>query len=418
MGLEDTEFTMRAYRNARAGERGATLILAILFAATLSALAYSSLSAVEANFAIARQNVDSLRADLAAQSGVEYGRLRLTMDSDWEGTDGSWVEYAENTAFACVANATQGATAGSVDLDVTGESGDGHRELSSRMTPMGSNWEGEVALALLGADDTVTGASVYGDVLVTDAMNSVFDWQYDSEEIGSYALQGPDKIEGTDLHCSWVNGTVYKFTDKNYANWPADEIVLNSAHVMPQWDLDVYLEENVSNPNDYHFYYNTNKIQYKTFYKPVVVINPPGKNIFIKDSRLYGGLIVWSPKDYDLRQGPRQTLKVKDSVIGSQCIGMRIGAIAPASQFHQISTSSGWGNCYSTVIHGFSMVNTIKDMRNARHDGVLYVVNRVKRIRSTDFYYNAFISENPPDGISLENRMSGYSIASMGESLD
>lgn len=418
MRAEDTDTTMKTYRNPHTGERGAILILAMLFTATLSALAYSSFSAVEANFAIARQDADALRAELAAQSGIEYGKFRLALDSDWEGTDANGIEYADGTVFTCVTGATQGGTVGSVDLDVTGESGDGYRELASRMTPYGGNWEGDIALALLGGDDDITGTYVCGDVLVTDAMNSVFDWQYDAEEVGSYALQGPDTIEGTDFHCSWVNGTVYKFTNKDYVGWPADEVVLDSAHLMPQWDLDVYLEENVANPNDYHFYYNTNKIQYKTFYKPVVVINPPGKNIFIKNSRLYGGLIVWSPKDYDLRQGPRQTLKVKDSVIGSPCIGTRIGAIAPASEFHQISTNSGCGNRYSTVIEGFSMVNTVKDMRNTYHDGMLYVVNQVKRIRSTDFYYNEFIHENLPDGISLENSMSGYSIASMGENLD
>lgn len=416
MDREDTDTTMKTYRNPRTGERGAVLILAILFTATLSALAYSSFSAVEANFAIARQDADSLRANLAAQSGIEYGKFRLAMDSDWEGTSG--IEYAANTVFTCTAGAIPGGTAGSVELDVTGESGDGYRKLSSRMTPKGGSWEGDIALALLGGDDDITGAYVCGDILVTDAMNSVFDWQYDAEQVGSYALQGPDSIEGTALHCSWVNGTVYKFTNHDYVGLPADEVVLETPHMMPQWDLDVYLEENVTNPNDYHFYYNTNKIQYKTFYKPVVVINPPGKNIFIKNSRLYGGLIVWSPKDYDLRQGPRQTLMVKDSVIGSPCIGTRIGAIAPASEFHQISTNSGSSNRYSTVIEGFSMINTVKDMRNAYHDGMLYVVNHVKRIRSADFYYNEFVYENLPDGISLKNSMSGYSIERMGENLD
>ena len=418
MQAEDRDITMKTYRNPHTGERGATLILAMLFAATLSALAYSSFSAVEANFAIARQDADALRAELAAQSGIEYGKFRLALDSDWEGTDANGIEYADGTTFTCVTDATQGGTVGSVDLDVTGESGDGYREFASRMTPYGGNWEGDIALALLGGDDDITGAYVCGDVLVTDAMNSVFDWQYDEEETGSYALQGPETIEGTDFQCSWINGTVYKFTNKDYVGWPADEVVLDSAHMMPQWDLDLYLEENVSNPDDYHFYYDTNKIQYKTFYKPVVVINPEGKNIFIKHSRLYGGLIVWSPKDYDLRQGPRQTLKVKDSVIGSHCIGTRIGAIAPACEFHQISANSGSGNFYSTEIQGFSMVNTIKDMRNLYHEGLLYVVNRVKRIRSTHFYYNSYIYENLPDGINLENNMSGYSIASLGENLD
>lgn len=409
---------MKPYRNPKSNERGAILILAMLFAATLSALAYSSFSAVEANFAIARQDADALRAELAAQSGIEYGQFRLAIDSDWLGTDGLAIEYSDDTSFTCNIGSILGGTIGTVELDVTGESGDGYRELSSRISPIGGNWEGEIALAMLGGDDDVNGAYVCGDVLVTDDLNQVYDWEYDEEEVGSYVLQGPDSIEGTVMHCSWVNGTVYKFTNTDYVGWPADEVVLDSPHMMPQWDLDGYLEENVENPCNYHFYYNTNKIQYKTFYKPVVVINPPGKNIFIKDSRLYGGLIVWCPKDYDLRQGPRQTLKVKDSVIGSHCIGTRIGAIAPACEFHQISTNSGCGQYYSTLITGFSMVNLVKDMRNCYHEGMLYVVNRIKRIRSSDFYYNSYIYENLPDGITLENSMSGYTIASIGEDLD
>ena len=52
------------------------------------------------------------------------------------------------------------------------------------------------------------------------------------------------------------------------------------------------------------------------------------------------------------------------------------------------------------------------------NDGMLYVIDRVKKARSTDFVYDSYVYENLPPGIELENDMSGYTIASMGEDLD
>ena len=386
-------------------------MLVMVFATGLVTLAYSSFSTIEASFAISKQDADALQAELAAQSGLEYGQLRLSLDADWLGISGSGIEFAPNTFFTCTPNVPNGLTAGTIDLQVTGEAGDGYCELSARMTPVGGVFEAEVALGLLGGNDNITGTDIVGDLLVTDAMNCVYDWVYDEEGVGSYVLAGPDAIAGTNLHCSWVNGTVFKFTNTDYAGWPADEVVLDSAHLMPEWDLDVYLPENGASSSDYEFFYNKTKFQNKTYYKPVVVINDTGKNLFVKRCRFYGGLIMYCPKDYDLREGPRQTLKVMDSVIGSHCQPKNIGIIAPGSEFQQISGS--W-----SVSYGFSLYHDIKNMRCFHQTGMAYVINRVKRICSSEFIYDAHVYENLPHGITIENQMSGYSIASIGEDLD
>lgn len=408
---------MKLYRNPSGSQRGAILILVMVFATGLVTLAYSSFSTIEASFRITEQDTDALQAELAAQSGLEYGQLRLSLDADWLGIGGSGVEFAPNTFFTCTPSVPSGLTAGTIDLQVTGEAGDGYRELSARMTPVGSIFEAGVALGLLGGDDDITGTDIIGDVLITDAMSSVYDWVYDEDEVGSYVLAGPDSIEGSELHCSWVNGTIYKFTNTDYAGWPADEVVLDSAHMMPEWDLDVYLPSGSGGggcgggSSDYEYFYNTTKIQNKTYYKPVVVINNAGKNLYVKNCRFYGGLVMYCPKDYDLRDGPRQTLKVKDSLIGSHCRPQNIGIIAPACEFQQISGS--W-----SVSYGFSMYHDVKNMRYFQQIGMAYVINDVKRIASSEFIYDEYVYENLPPGITLENEMSGYSIASMGENLD
>lgn len=402
---------MKLYRNPSGSQRGAILILVMVFATGLVTLAYSSFSTIEASFRITEQDTDALQAELAAQSGLEYGQLRLSLDADWLGIGGSGVEFAPDTYFTCTPNVPSGLTAGTIDLQVTGEAGDGYRELSARMTPVGGTFEAGVALGLLGGDDDITGTDIIGDVLITDALSSVYDWSYDEDGVGSYQLAGPDSIEGSELHCSWVNGTIYKFTNTDYAGWPADEVVLDSAHLMPEWDLDVYLPENGASSSDYEFFYNKTKFQNKTYYKPVVVINDAGTNLFVKRCNFYGGLIMYCPKDYDLRDGPRQTLKVMDSRIGSHCRPLNIGIIAPGSEFQQISGS--W-----SVSYGFSLYHDIKNMRCFHQTGMAYVINRVKRICSSEFIYDEYVFENLPPGISLENQMSGYSIASIGEDLD
>lgn len=405
---------MKIYRNSSGSQKGAVLILVMVFATGLSALAYSSFSSIEANFAIARQDADALRAELAAQSGLEYGQLRLSLDADWVGVGGSGIEFAPDSYFTCTPDVPSGQTVGTIDLQVTGEAGDGYRELSARMTPVGGDFIAGVALGMLGGDDDVTGTDIIGDVLITDAMNSVYDYKYDEDEVGYYELAGPDSIEGSELHCSWVNGTIYKFTNTDYAGWPADEVVLESAHMMPEWDLDVYLpiEDGGSGTSaDYEYFYNTTKLFNKCYWKPVVVINDPGKNLYVKNCNFYGGLIMYCPKDYDLRDGARQTLKVKDSIIGSQCQSTNIGIIAPGSEFQQIS--GFWSSSY-----GFSLYHDVKNMRCFHQTGMAYVVNRVKRICSSEFIYDEYVYENLPPGITLENQMSGYSIASIGEDLD
>lgn len=404
---------MKRYQPHRKGEQGAILIIAVIFATALASLAYSSFTTVEANMQISRHEADALRAELAAQSGLAFGMRQLSADPDWEGTDYA-IEFAPGASFECVTGEVDGGASGSIGLGVTAEAGDGYRELGAELTPNGGSFEGEVALAMLGGDDDLMGVEIYGDVLITDMENMVFDWTCDGDDICGYELAGPDFINGSDLHCSYVDGTIWKFTNEDYAGWPANEVVIDTPHMMPEWNLDEYIESgsgggcgSYGSSGDYIVYRNVTKIQNRNFYKPVVIINDPGKNIYIKNCKMWSGLVVWCPSDYDLRSGPRQTLKVKNSVLGSHCRPETIGVIAPACEFQQISGCS-WS-------YGFSFLGEVKKMQNMYMEGMVYVVNRVKQIKYSEFTYDEYIYENLPPGINLENDFSGYTIARMGE---
>jgi len=380
------------------------MILTLLFATGMTALAYSSFASTEANFAIARQETDALRAELAAASALSYGKRQLSMDSDWPGTGNSMIEYAPDHYFSVTA-ATVAGGAGALEMACSGESGDGFRELSAELTPQGGNFQAEVALAMLGADDHLQGSEIYGDVLVTDAMSCVYDWRRDANGDGAFYLEGPDSIEGSGLHCSTIYGNLYKFTDYDFCGWPTNEIEIDTPHSGPEWDLDVYCD-----PDKYTIMYNVKKLSYETHYKPVVIVNSTCvPQVYIKNCNLYGGLVVWCPNDYDLRDGSRNRLKYKNSVIGSHCQPYNIGIIAPACEIQQIGNAS-WS-------YGFSFVNNIKKMQCMHMEGMLYVVNRIKQMKWTEIEYSSYVNDNLPPGIELDTNSSGYSISSIGESL-
>jgi hypothetical protein len=403
---------MKIRNKGRGNQSGAILIIAMIFATALLSLAYSSHSATDSKLAVIRYNADALQAELAAQSGIEYGRHRLAMDSNWTGSEDLAIEFADQVFFTVEAEREhhgeeegEGSQSGEIELEVEGDAGDGHSELEAKLAPIGGENFADIVLVLLGGEDYFTGVEIEGDILLTDQEEMVMDYGYDQNLIGGWTLGGPSEINGTEFHCSSVDGTIYKFTDTDYAGWPASEVITNQPHKMPSWDLDVYL-----NPSEYRIFDGVTKVQYQNFWEPCVFILEPGQNLFIKNCNFWGGMVVWCPKDYDLRSGFRNRLKIKNSTIGSTCTPVNIGIIAPACEIMNI------GGASST--HGFSFVNEVKNFRCMHVSGQLVVVDRVKKARWSDFYYDSQVAENPPPGVLLNSSLAGLGIARIGEHLE
>jgi hypothetical protein len=405
---------MKIKNQGKGNQSGAIMIVAMLFATALLSLAYSSHSATDSKLAVVRYNADALQAELAAQSGIEYGRHRLAMDSDWTGNEYLAIEYSEGVYFTVEAEREheehgesegEGNESGEVELEVEGDAGDGHSELEAKLSPIGGENFADLVLVLLGGEDYFTGVEIEGDILVTDEMDKVMDYGYDQNLVGGWSLGGPSEINGTEFHCSSVDGTIYKFTDTDYADWPASEVITDQPHMMPSWDLDVYL-----NSPEYRVFDGVTKVQYQNFWEPCVFILEPGQNLYLKNCNFWGGIVVWSPKDHDLRSGFRNRLKIKNSVIGSTCTPENIGIIAPACEVMNI------GGASST--HGFSFVNEVKNFRCMHVVGQLVVVDRVKQARWSDFIYDSQVADNPPPGVVLNRSMAGLTISRMGEHLE
>lgn len=394
---------MRTRLTTPHGQRGTVLLLVILVTGLLGAITASFSGSLEDQMDIQRDESAALRAEFAAESGLEYAQRRLLLESSWSGTDAGGITLGDGmTNFVISASKDSNSQLGDNVhvLEVEGEYGESRAQLGSAVEVFpGESGTSELALIFLGEDFKQSHGMVYGDVLVTDRANKVDDWVFDEEGNGSYQAGGAAIDGNTQFICTGVEGTVFKYRDDigDY-QWLGDEMVLTENSKAPAWDLDEYL---VPGPGKVIFE-GVTSMDYEYYEETAVFVLEEGQTLKLKGCTFAGGLVIYCPKDYDLRQGYRNTVMLKQGTCiggGDGGVEPNIGVIGPGIRLK----NDGHGNWMC----GFHFVNELGNLKYSDVIGQLVVLNKVQNLKDCGVYYYAPAAEERPSAITFGS-VGGY----------
>ncbi len=380
-------------------QAGVVLLIALAFTGVLILLAASLSGSVQNQIHIRRDEVAALRAEMAAEAGLEYARRQLVLDVEWEGTDKDGVELADSGSFMIVIKDSSDAGGGMTDVtfSVTGTHGDGVHRFSStvRVTP-GQTSGYPYALLHLGKDFTMSHGMVYGDVLLADKANKVNDWLFDAYGDGYYVESNGPSVDGTKkFNCTGVLGNVYKYRDDlaDY-QWLGKEIVIEQNTYMPSWDLDEFLvpgagKKILTNPHNVGS--TPWKLNALTYEETVVINLLNNQTVTLTNCKFKGGLVVLCPETYDVRSGARNLVHLKKGTsIGGGILGAapHIGLVAPGGKLKS--------DILPVTISGFTLVNAVDLFQLSSITGQMVILNDCKDLRSCTITYDAEVIENLP----------------------
>ncbi|MGB0953360.1 MAG: hypothetical protein ACPG31_09040 [Planctomycetota bacterium] len=384
-------------------QRGTVLLLVILVTGLLATLTASYSGTLEDQMDLQRDEASALRAEFAAESGLEYAQRRLLLDSSWTGTDADGITLGDGmTNFVIAASEDENHVSGDNVhvLEVEGEYGESRAQLGSAVQVFpGESGTSEIALIFLGGDFKQRHGMVYGDVVVTDRANKVDDWVFNEEGVGSYQAGGANFDGNTQFVCTGVEGTLYKYRDDvgDY-QWLGDEVVMTENTKAPTWDLEDYL---TPGPGKVIFD-GVTSMNYEYYDETVVFILEEGQTLKLKGCTFAGGLVVYCPQDYDLRSGYRNLVVLKENT----CIGggdggfePNIGLIGPGVKVKNDS--------YGTWMCGFHFVNEVGRFRYSDIIGQLVILNYCQNLDDCEVSYYAPAAENRPSAITFGS-VGGY----------
>ena len=393
-----SEIDMRTISHSSHGkQRGTVLLLVILVTGLLATLTASYSGSLEDRMDVQRDESAALRAEFAAESGLEYAQRRLLLDSSWTGTGENGLTLGDGlTHFVIAAAADPDSSYGDNVhvLEVEGEYQESKAQLGSAIQVFpGEAGTSELALIALGDDFKMKHGMVYGDVLVSDKANKVNDWVFNESGIGSYQQGGADIAGETIFICTGVDGTVYKFDDEaDDYQWLGDEVVITENSQAPAWDLEDWI---VPGPGKVIFD-GVTSMSNEYYDETAVFILDEGEKLVLKGCTFAGGLVVYCPKDYDLRQGYRNLVKFKNGTCvggGDEGVEPNIGIIAPGGK---LST-----DCDGTWICGFNFLDEVGAVHYGEILGQTIVLNTIKNLDDCEVSYWAPAAENRPSVINF-----------------
>jgi len=380
-------------------ERGSILLLVFLIISLLAAAAMSSLDQTDSIVNEMRDVKQVTQTGLLAESGLNYGYARLSLDQDWPGTGVNNVVLAFDQAFSVTAGAANpGSGNGRYIIVSEGITPSGKSRLRAELDLMpGVPASNELALLFLGGEFQMWDSTILGDLLITDKANVVDDLVFNDDLGWISQSAGPSEAVKYEFTNTNLLGELYKYSTKNYFVGSAEHRI--SAHVaMPEFDLEQYL---VPGP-DRIIYTGETNIQNVSHEETAVFVLEPGKNLSLSGCDFPGGVIIVVDESYNPADGPLNKVLIKKGTKiggGSGGASLNIGLIAPGTELQY--TYEGGAFAGQNDIEGLTVVNSVHMVRQIRLKGMVLVLTEIKHFWDTVIEFDSEVAANIPAGVDF-----------------
>lgn len=391
--------TLLTRTRARSSESGSVLLMVLVLMTILGTMAVSFAGSSDDRIHVVADGSAALRAEFAAQSGVEYAMRRMQFAPRWTGTDPAGIALADGSVFHVEVLEDAFVDGGdTVKLKVRGESPDSACQLGVD-ADVSTGWsaDADVAIAVLGNEFYMRQGVIRGDILVTDMPDKLHMWDWDAEQ---WVLGGYGEIEGYVFENAMVEGDLFKYSTTEYGV-SAPEHRVNAPVRAPKIDLDWYLEPG---PGKVH-YYGEQNLMNVSHTETVVFVLDENKTISLSGCNFPGGVVVHCPKEFDTLGMYRNKILLKHGTrVGGGEGGCQpyIGLIAPGCEVQFTHEGCAFQNQDHSDIDGFSVWNEVFMVRNGRINGQLVVLNEVTHMRDSEIIFDPEVAANVPYGISFD----------------
>jgi|FLOH01.1.fsa_nt_gi hypothetical protein len=296
-------------------------------------------------------------------------------------------------------------------IRVLGTAGEARAQLGAAVKVYpGESGTSDMALIFLGKNYHMLRSTVIGDALFTDMENKVNDWVFDAYGIGHYVQGGSIHDGVTNLVQSAVDGTLYKFRDdRAYQDLGEERVIVDNA-VAPAYDLSGFL---VPGPGK-TIYTGISSLEGVHLDDTAVFILDPGVKLTLTSCNFRGGMVVYCPTTYKLRDGYRNQVYLKGGTSiggGHEGAESNLGLLAPAVKLTS-APNSGYG------ITGFTYVNEVGAMKDTFFHGQLVVLNQVSNLKDSLIIYDEAIAMAPPQSVGFGTTIGSTDIISVYEDFD
>lgn len=219
-------------------------------------------------------------------------------------------------------------------------------------------------------------------------------------ENGEETFIGLDRVEAP--------GALHNFSEKLYA-WAENQIQEKQPIHAPGWDLDQYLTPS----SKIRIFDRITDVSDLDIPETAVFLLDEGQTLNLTDVNFRGGMIVWTPDDYDYTEAPRNPIVLEGTTnFGGGTAGLEnVGIIAPGSSL----TMSG---SQRHTVTGYTLLHSLTQVRRMQHRGVLIVLNSATEVYDSSFSHDADIAAKPPAGLVFFGDLPGVHVLSLIESYD